>query len=327
MKITLSILLLSFAVFSQTIIPDSSYTGKRWLLFGYYKTYTAPIDAIAPYMYFDSTWYEIEPVYHELSTPDLMFSPPLDSCNTFPDWIYSLRGQENKKIFLEGKYDTVCWGHGFQTISIDSIYQDSSTLLRLFDTLNSGGALQYLEARLFISGRLKAAYSRSPNNDTVRSDGIVTGLEINKLLGCLNRNGYWAMDSFVTNPDWKNPVYPRHSNLYCKGKSCDLLLAGDSGSMEAEIMLNQLASLFKAIINKTSTERIASAHVKQPNILFGSRLRVPPNSVATAYDIRGRRIARWNPGRYDLNHAALPSGIWFVRVKGAVNQVMKFVKP
>ncbi len=315
MKTTLSILLLCLFAFSQTIIPDSNYTGKKWLLFGWYKAQYQPVDAYCSSMYFDSNWYVTEPIYHMLSTPDLTFWPPIDSCNYngYANWFFSLSGLENKKIFLEGKYDSVCGSHrfGFQTISIDSIYQDSSTLLRLLDTLNTGEYTQCLSAHIFVSGRLTGTYYQIPSKDTIHFDSIITGLETNKLLACLNRNGYWDMESFVANPEWNSPAFPRHSNLYCKGKSCDLLLTGDSSSFEAEKMLNQLVTLLTVAMTKVSIERISSFSpcfklTTVPNPSNGHiriKLSLPgnDNALLSILDIRGRVIKKLWQGKGSIN--------------------------
>jgi len=106
----------------------------------------------------------------------LAFYPPIDSsCNdNLFRWLLQLTGQENKRIFIEGKSDTICWGHGFQTTSIDSTYKDTATLLQLLDTLCLGGETQFVEARLFNSGRLTCAYDKPQSNGLNHFDSTIT---------------------------------------------------------------------------------------------------------------------------------------------------------
>jgi hypothetical protein len=64
----------------------------------------------------------------------------------------------------------------------------------------------------------------------------------------------------------------------------------------------------------------------QVNPIFGSYLFVPQNSFATLYDIRGRMLAQWNAGRYDLHQAAPVNGLLIIKVKGAIKLDLKYCK-
>ena len=85
-----------------------------------------------------------------------------------------------------------------------------------------------------------------------------------------------------------------------------------------------------ALINRGTSAieqpKCTTTNKKIGTLLSGSCLFVPQNSVATLYDTRGRILAKWNTGRYDLHQKVPANGSFIIRVKGDTKLVLKYVK-